>query len=160
MGFLGALRCARRLKRTPGPAAPGNCRSHPAALIAQITDATPERTENSRAHELAPLPPCGNTEYIVRSLDMQRNGEARDGETYRTLTSPWRRGWDSNPRYGCPYTAFRVRRIRPLCHLSALSGALAGLRPRSKRARRLAERLQLAKPLFERIRGIDPARPL
>ena len=32
-----------------------------------------------------------------------------------------RRGWDSNPRYGCPYTAFRVRRIRPLCHLSARS---------------------------------------
>ncbi len=31
----------------------------------------------------------------------------------------WRRGRDSNPRYGCPYFAFRVRRIRPLCHLSA-----------------------------------------
>src|ERR1700730_647233 len=32
----------------------------------------------------------------------------------------WRRGWDSNPRYGCPYAAFRVRCIRPLCHLSEL----------------------------------------
>ena len=31
----------------------------------------------------------------------------------------WRRGGDSNPRYGCPYAAFRVRCIRPLCHLSA-----------------------------------------
>ena len=30
----------------------------------------------------------------------------------------WRRGRDSNPRYGCPYAAFRVRCIRPLCHLS------------------------------------------
>src|SRR5882757_2252545 len=30
----------------------------------------------------------------------------------------WRRGWDSNPRYGCPYAAFRVRYNRPLCHLS------------------------------------------
>src|ERR1700684_2382640 len=32
----------------------------------------------------------------------------------------WRRGRDSNPRYGCPYAAFRVRCIRPLCHLSGL----------------------------------------
>lgn len=38
------------------------------------------------------------------------------GPSWRGL---WRRGWDSNPRYGYPYTAFRVRRIRPLCHLSA-----------------------------------------
>ena len=29
-----------------------------------------------------------------------------------------RRGRDSNPRYGCPYAAFRVRCIQPLCHLS------------------------------------------
>ena len=31
----------------------------------------------------------------------------------------WRRGRDSNPRYPCEYFAFRVRRDRPLCHLSA-----------------------------------------
>lgn len=31
----------------------------------------------------------------------------------------WRRGRDSNPRYGYPYAAFRVRCIQPLCHLSA-----------------------------------------
>ncbi len=30
----------------------------------------------------------------------------------------WRRGGDSNPRYACTYAAFRVRCIRPLCHLS------------------------------------------
>ena len=30
----------------------------------------------------------------------------------------WRRGRDSNPRYPCEYAAFRVRCIRPLCHLS------------------------------------------
>ena len=34
-----------------------------------------------------------------------------------------RRGWDSNPRYGCPYAAFRVRCFRPLSHLSAGPGA-------------------------------------
>ncbi len=30
----------------------------------------------------------------------------------------WRRGRDSNPRYGFPYTAFRERRLQPLGHLS------------------------------------------
>ena len=30
----------------------------------------------------------------------------------------WRRGRDSNPRYGCPYAAFRVRCFQPLSHLS------------------------------------------
>lgn len=37
----------------------------------------------------------------------------------------WRREGDSNPRYGCPYAAFRVRCIRPLCHLSAEGPACA-----------------------------------
>ena len=32
----------------------------------------------------------------------------------------WRRGGDSNPRYGCPYAAFRVRCFQPLSHLSAV----------------------------------------
>ena len=65
----------------------------------------------------------------------------------------WRRGWDSNPRYCCQYTAFRVRRIRPLCHLSAevrLRGPLEG--PGSK-ARRLAEALPARKPLIARNGG-------
>src|SRR3712207_913720 len=30
----------------------------------------------------------------------------------------WRRGWDSNPRYGSPYTAFPVLPIQPLLHLA------------------------------------------
>ena len=37
----------------------------------------------------------------------------------RSFSEGWRRGWDSNPRYGCPYAAFRVRCFRPLSHLSA-----------------------------------------
>lgn len=31
----------------------------------------------------------------------------------------WRRGRGSNPRYGCPYAAFRVRCFQLLSHLSA-----------------------------------------
>ena len=34
----------------------------------------------------------------------------------------WRRGRDSNPRYTCAYSAFRVRCDRPLCHLSGAGG--------------------------------------
>ena len=30
----------------------------------------------------------------------------------------WRRGWDSNPRSGCPDFGFQDRHIRPLCHPS------------------------------------------
>ncbi len=30
----------------------------------------------------------------------------------------WRREWDSNPRYSCPYSGFQDRRLRPLGHPS------------------------------------------
>ena len=33
----------------------------------------------------------------------------------------WRKERDSNPRYSYPYTAFRVRPVRPLRHLSLVS---------------------------------------
>src|SRR3982074_2583909 len=39
-------------------------------------------------------------------------------ESSRAFVGSWRRGRDLNPRYGCPYAAFRVRCDRPLCHLS------------------------------------------
>src|SRR5262249_21396576 len=32
----------------------------------------------------------------------------------------WRRGWDSNPRYRFPYTAFPVLPVKPLLHLSGV----------------------------------------
>ena len=35
----------------------------------------------------------------------------------------WRRGWDSNPRYSCPYFGFRDRPVRPLRHLSSARGS-------------------------------------
>ena len=33
----------------------------------------------------------------------------------------WRRGWDSNPRNGFPFTAFPVLPVQPLLHLSYMS---------------------------------------
>ena len=46
----------------------------------------------------------------------------------------WRRGRDSNPRYGYPYAAFRVRCFQPLSHLSALGARGRYLAPRGKRS--------------------------
>src|SRR6476659_5359969 len=34
------------------------------------------------------------------------------------LLESWRTGWDSNPRYGFPYTRFPSERLQPLGHLS------------------------------------------
>src|SRR6201981_1970271 len=36
----------------------------------------------------------------------------------------WRRGWDSNPRYGFPYARFRGEYFQPLSHLSAVARLL------------------------------------
>jgi hypothetical protein len=36
------------------------------------------------------------------------------------LEAFWRRGWDSNPRYGSPYARFRGEYFQPLSHLSAM----------------------------------------
>src|ERR1700730_7410687 len=45
--------------------------------------------------------------------DERRRLSANEGER-----ANWRRGRDSNPRYGYPYAAFRVRCFQPLSHLS------------------------------------------
>ncbi len=42
-----------------------------------------------------------------------------------SLKKPWRRGWDSNPRYPCGYNGFRDRRLQPG---SATSPAVRSLR--------------------------------
>ena len=46
-----------------------------------------------------------------------------DGEDLREESLEarnWRREWDSNPRYGCPYTRFPSVRLQPLGHPSVL----------------------------------------
>src|ERR1700753_103397 len=45
---------------------------------------------------------------------------------FNILYDPWRREWDSNPRYGFPHTRFPSVRLKPLGHLSvrpSLEGA-------------------------------------
>src|SRR5436190_23996487 len=38
----------------------------------------------------------------------------------RQYPKDWRRGWDSNPRYGFPYTRFPSVRLKPLGHPSGM----------------------------------------
>ena len=50
--------------------------------------------------------------------------ETLNGKKINNINSLERRGRDSNPRYGYPYAAFRVRCFQPLSHLSvAAEGA-------------------------------------
>src|SRR5881396_3524357 len=42
----------------------------------------------------------------------------------RCWTVLWRREWDSNPRYGFPYTRFPSVRLKPLGHPSARSSTV------------------------------------
>src|ERR1700693_3079160 len=64
----------------------------------------------------------------------------------------WRRGRDSTPRYGCPYAAFRVRCIQPLCHLSGAENSLkrphADGRYLTKRAQRDKRQARVARRIL------------
>src|SRR5665213_242254 len=70
------------------------------------------------------------------------------------VDTSWRRGRDSNPRYGYPYAAFRVRCIQPLCHLSEARKRLK--KPRSK-PRYLAKQVMADKGAAKYIGGAPGA---
>ena len=62
----------------------------------------------------------------------------------------WRMGWDSNPRYGFPYTHFPGVRLRPLGHPSIMPRTLRGAAETKSELRGAAEtksELRGAKPL-------------
>jgi hypothetical protein len=50
----------------------------------------------------------------VATIVVRHSGESN------CAASEWRRGWDSNPRYGFPYARFRGEYFQPLSHLSAV----------------------------------------
>gem|GEM_PF-66032 len=60
----------------------------------------------------------GSKGELLRTLTAVSSGKSA-GIGVPSLGLKWRRGWDSNPRYPSRHAAFRVRYIRPLCHLSA-----------------------------------------
>jgi hypothetical protein len=70
--------------------------------------------------------------HLGINIDMGYGGLAlvlqagRDWQEDVVAYSPWRREWDSNPRYGFPHTRFPSVRLKPLGHLSgapSLEGA-------------------------------------
>ena len=70
----------------------------------------------------------------------------------------WRRGWDSNPRYSCPYTAFPVPHLRPLGHPSRDKDPHRGT-ARPSGAGALRRRLEVQNLMAEG-RGFEPPRDL
>ncbi len=64
---------------------------------------------------------CGSTRPFWSSLGwLFRREPRRQPDEFRVPSSVsiWRRGWDSNPRYGLTYNGFRDRPDRPLRHPS------------------------------------------
>jgi hypothetical protein len=56
---------------------------------------------------------------IVSRTDAMAYEPGLDG-TLPSVSEDWRREWDSNPRYGCPYTRFPSVRLQPLGHPSGM----------------------------------------
>jgi hypothetical protein len=82
---------------------------------------------------------------------------SEDEPAARADGAEWRRGWDSNPRYGYPHTAFRERHLQPLGHLSAPRTSLAHRLARAN-AGRPGERAALRR-MRTRWRGAAPPTP-
>jgi site-specific DNA recombinase len=59
----------------------------------------------------------GSKSNLLRALT-SAGGVVLPAGPVRGSAPNWRRGWDSNPRYGCPYSGFRDRPNRPLWHPS------------------------------------------
>ena len=102
-------------------------------------------------------------EYASPAVFGRRLATGPFSPTGRTLDSSrpriWRRGWDSNPRYSCPYTAFPVPHLRPLGHPSNASQSLHASTARPSGAGALRRRLQVRKLMAEG-RGFEPPRDL
>ena len=58
--------------------------------------------------------PKGKRPFInVRFKQMVHfvGGKSQTGKKIKQINTAWRRGWDSNPRYGYPYNGFRDRSV-------------------------------------------------
>lgn len=62
----------------------------------------------------------GDEKIELKSAGSVRGLCLKSGKYLNNFNVVWRRGRDSNPRCPCEHAAFRVRCIRPLCHLSAV----------------------------------------
>jgi hypothetical protein len=76
-----------------------------------------------RRSDATSAPGYGHGQRLVRGAAAREMARLAGPWPVNCGSLNWRRGRDSNPRYGCPYAAFRVRCIQPLCHLSAMRGS-------------------------------------
>ena len=99
-----------------------------ARLHAQRTESTPRVHPSRAASHMPPSRPSGAFAscfllakprgQAARSANYPHRMKLADVVRIRLSGKLWRRGWDSNPRYSCPYTAFPVPHLRPLGHPS------------------------------------------
>src|SRR5215510_5072262 len=83
---------------------------------------TPEESIESARYRGPALIP--ETSAQVPSAPAVRESLVRDCPDCSGKPAEWRRGWDSNPRYGFPYARFRGEYFQPLSHLSAAVATL------------------------------------
>ena len=107
-----------------------------------------------RAREQFELLQAARDEYLTQSPPerakllrlLVSNCTVRDGSLDFGMRSPfhlikqaaetgdWRRRWDSNPRYGCPYGGFQDRCLKPLDHSSVIADEQQATAKDSRRA--------------------------
>jgi hypothetical protein len=93
--------------------------------VGRFGDKSAER-ENFR-----PWNACRSAEVFLR-MSVKTGFSTRSkvhGE--RWTRTDWRREWDSNPRYGFPYTRFPSERLQPLGHLSKVREPICEPCPRT-----------------------------
>jgi hypothetical protein len=93
-----------------------------------------------------------------RSIKLSAGGISSFPAALGCMRRRWRREWDSNPRYGFPYTRFPSERLQPLGHPSkGKQGAIyrRGFELQPARYIRHPPRTQAYTP-----RNFDPAAPL
>src|SRR6266851_2568494 len=97
-------------------------------MVHRSREKRPFRERNGREH------PPPSPEVLAKTTPTTGFPEGVGGPENRGHLRRWRRGRDLNPRYGCPYAAFRVRCDRPLCHLSGSRTGAAYLEQSAKKS--------------------------
>ncbi len=99
------FRTARRVHHATGPVK-GQRENSRAIYSERVRETRPKRAAEKTAAE------------ILQTVPRIFGHPGRNGKSFNNSILAWRRGRDSNPRYGCPYAAFRVRCFQPLSHPS------------------------------------------
>ena len=80
-------------------------------------------------HSAPELCPQKQRIAVYHNRDTACNCKLRGKAAKSAFTRAWRRGGDSNPRYGCPYATFPRWYLKPLRHLSVAVFEVYEIRP-------------------------------